>query len=57
MHDPLHVTAGHVVCFKIVACNVGKSGLVGFDEAGYDNTRRYVADTHQEKLHERYLYA
>ena len=52
MDHLLHVSARHVVGFKLVARDVAQSGFVGLDHGGHDGVGRHVADAHQEELDE-----
>ena len=53
MHHALHMTAGHIVRFEIVACHVGQSGLVRFYQTRHNDIGRHITDAHQKQLDER----
>ena len=48
MHHALHVSARHVVGFKVVARHGAQPGLVCLDKARHDDAGRHITNAHQE---------
>ena len=42
--------------FEIIAGNIGKSSLVGFNKTWHNDAGRNISYTHKEKLYERNLH-
>ena len=53
--NTLHITAGEVVGFEVVAGYIMQAGLVGLDERADNNPRRNLSDTHEHQLQQRHL--